>query len=71
MKDLTKYFSADAEILDFAGQLEASRQYINQYVSNHTNQMIPELLTNGVLSSKTLLVLINAVYFKGVETGNL
>jgi serine protease inhibitor len=65
---LLQYFYADANAVDFAGdaeKLEAARAFINKYVSDHTNQMIPELLAQGVLNPLTRLVLINTVYFKG------
>lgn len=70
MAALLQYFSADANALDFAGgadQLEAARTFINKYVSDHTNKMIPELLDKGVLDPLTRLVLINTVYFKGAR----
>ena len=69
MAALQQYFSSDSKVLNFAGgpsELEAARQFINSYVSNHTNQMIPELLAEGVLSSTTMLVIVNTVYFKGI-----
>ena len=54
--------------MDYAGgeeKLEAARMFINKYVSDHTNQMIPELIAKDVLDPLTRLVLINTVYFKG------
>ena len=68
MAALRKYYSADANAVDYAGgaeKLEAARVFINEYVSDHTNQMIPELLAHGVLHAITRFVLINTVYFKG------
>ena len=68
MAALRKYYSADANAVDYAGgaeKLEAARAFINEYVSDHTNQMIPELLVQGILDPLTRLVLINTVYFKG------
>jgi len=65
---LLHYFNADANALEFDGgddKLEAARAFINQYVSDHTNHMIPYLLAPGALDSSTRLVLINTVYFKG------
>ena len=68
MAALRKYYSADANAVDYAGgaeKLEAARVFINKYVSDHTNKMIPELLAHGVLHAITRFVLINTVYFKG------
>ena len=68
MAALLKYYSADANAVDYAGgaeKLEAARVFINKYVSDHTNQMIPELLEKDILDPLTRRVLINTVYFKG------
>ena len=68
MAALLQYFYADANAVDFSGgadKLEAVRVFINKYVSDHTNQMIPELLAKDLLDPLTRLVLINTVYFKG------
>ena len=68
MAALRKYYSADANAVDYAGgaeKLEEARVFINKYVSDHTNQMIPELLAQDSLDKLTRLVLINTVYFKG------
>ena len=37
---------------------------INQWVSERTNGLIPELLTPGSLDMNTLMVLVNAIYYK-------
>ena len=50
--------------LDF-GQTEAARHTINAWVAENTNQMIPELLLPGDLTPDVLLVLANAIHFKG------
>lgn len=56
-------YGAPLQDVDFAGDLEGSRQIINQWVSDETRGVIPELFTS--LHSDTVLVLANAVYFKG------
>jgi serine protease inhibitor len=50
--------------LDF-GQPEPARQIINQWVEEKTHDRIKELIAPGVLSQDTVLVLANAIYFKG------
>lgn len=43
---------------------EGSRQRINSWVSDQTNELIPELLPSGFVTPDTVLVLTDAVYFK-------
>lgn len=50
--------------LDFVGDTEGSRQTINEWVSEQTQGLIPELLPPGFISGNTVLVLTNALYFK-------
>lgn len=48
---------------DFS-QPVAARQQINNWVSQETNQLIPELLPSDFITDRTASVLVNAVYFK-------
>ncbi|HUT36846.1 MAG TPA: serpin family protein [Planctomycetota bacterium] len=50
--------------VDFA-QPEASRQTINRWAAEQTGGKITGLIPGGVLSRDTVLVLTNAMYFKG------
>ncbi|MBN2789334.1 MAG: serpin family protein [Candidatus Delongbacteria bacterium] len=59
-----KYYNAQIENLNFAED-EKSRQIINQWVEEKTNDKIKELIQQGILDALTRLVLTNAVYFKG------
>lgn len=59
-----RYYGGQVTNLDFASRPEPSRQAINETISNHTQQMIPELLPEGSIKSSTAAVLTNAVYFK-------
>jgi serpin B len=52
--------------VDFAGAAEAARQTINAWVAEATAQRIKELLAQGDVGADTLLVLTNAIYFKGL-----
>ena len=45
-----------------AGRIAAN---VNAWVADKTNGMISEILSEGSLNDRTLLVLLNAVYFKG------
>ncbi|GLH01581.1 Serine protease inhibitor 42Dd [Gryllus bimaculatus] len=56
-------FRADAQELDFVHDNEASRQTINRWVEQITDNKIRELLKK--LDPSTLMVVVNAIYFKG------
>jgi serpin B len=58
-------YGAGFKTVDFKGATEHSRQIINQWVEQQTEQGIRELLQPGILTKDTRLVLTNAVYFKG------
>ncbi|XP_051025688.1 serpin B6 isoform X6 [Acomys russatus] len=60
-----KFYEAEMEELDFQGATEQSRQHINTWVAKKTEDKIKELLSPGTVDSDTLLVLVNAIYFKG------
>lgn len=62
---LTNYSSAKLSQLDFQQSPELSRQLINEWVENQTNDKIRDLLPTGSISPLTRLVLANAVYFQG------
>jgi serpin B len=58
-------YEAGLNQLDFKGATEASRQTINLWVEQQTENKIRELLQPGMLTPDTRLVLTNAIYFKG------
>ncbi|XP_041488749.1 serpin B6-like [Microtus oregoni] len=60
-----KFYGAEMEELDFKGDIEQSRQHINTWVTKKTEDKITELLSRESVTSDTLLVLVNAIYFKG------
>ena len=61
---LAQYYGAGVETLDFAGAPEDSRQFINSWVAQQTNDRIKDLLPPNSISADTAAVLTNAVYFK-------
>ncbi|XP_052056288.1 serpin B4-like isoform X3 [Apodemus sylvaticus] len=65
LEDIKKYYQANVESLDFLNAAEESQKKINSWVESHTNGQIKDLFPSGSLSSSTILVLVNAVYFKG------
>ncbi|MGI0059833.1 MAG: serpin family protein, partial [Nitrosotalea sp.] len=62
---LEKYYAANATSLDLKNDSENSRNTINNWVADKTNQKILNLLPEGTIDQNTRLVLTNAIYFKG------
>lgn len=56
-------YGAGMRTLDFAKQPEPSRKSINDWVSNNTEKLIPELLKPGKITRDTVLALVNTMYF--------
>jgi serine protease inhibitor len=63
MKDT---YQAPIEQLDFANAAEPSRLHINDWVAKQTHDRIKDLLVPGLIDGSTRLVLVNAIYFKGL-----
>jgi len=60
-----KYYGGKAANLDFVSETEKSRQTINKFIEEQTNNKIKDLIPTGFINSMTRLVLTNAIYFKG------
>jgi serpin B len=58
-------YGAELQGLDFAGDAEGSRETINSWVAEKTEQKIEQLLAPGMITPLTALVLTNAIYFDG------
>ena len=69
LKDYTQrveeYYGGKATNLDFVNETEKSRQIINSFIEEQTNNKIVNLIPTGFLDALTRLVLTNAIYFKG------
>lgn len=61
---LARQFGVSVVAADFAHQPEQVRGAINRWVSDRTNDLIPELFDPESIDHSTLLVLVNAMYFK-------
>lgn len=63
----TDYYGARAENVSFKTNedLEKSRQKINRWVENKTNDKIKELIPQGILDELTRMVITNAIWFNG------
>ena len=62
---VARYYGGNMNLVDFRQGTEA-RMTINQWVENKTRQKIQEPIPVGYLGADTRLVLVNAVYFKGI-----
>uniref|UniRef100_A0A8B9QDN0 Antithrombin-III n=1 Tax=Apteryx owenii TaxID=8824 RepID=A0A8B9QDN0_APTOW len=51
--------------LNFKEKPELSRRIINEWVANKTEGRITEVIPEGGIGDLTILVLVNAIYFKG------
>jgi serpin B len=60
-----RYYGAKITNLDFVGHPEDSRQTINSWVEDKTEDRIKDLIPAGVIGPTTRLVITNAIYFKG------
>ncbi len=56
-------YGAGLRLKDFSGDPEGSRQDINDWVSEKTEDRIKDLIPEGGISNLTRLVLTNAIYF--------
>ncbi len=58
-------FGAGFNEADFAGNSDGERQRINKWVEEKTRDKIKELLLPPQITTRTTMVLTNAIYFKG------
>jgi len=61
-----QYYGGKAANLDFAEYPEESRQTINSFIEEQTNNKIKDLIPAGLINKMIKLVLTNAIYFKGI-----
>ena len=66
MSRVENYYGGKATMLDFVEETEKSRQTINRFIEEQTNDKIKDLIPAGSLDKMTRLVLTNAIYFKGI-----
>ncbi len=58
-------YASEAATMDFQNHAEDSREMINKWVAQRTNDRIKDLFQEGVIRPDTRLVLANAIFFKG------
>jgi serpin B len=59
-----KYYDANLFHLDFKKDTDKSRLKINDWVEKKTEKKIKDLLSKGIITALTRLVLTNTIYFK-------
>jgi serpin B len=64
LETLALNYGAGARLVDFIGDSEGARVAINAWVSDETNDRVPELIPQGIINVMTRLVLTNAIFFK-------
>ncbi len=62
---IENYYGGKVLPLDYAKEPEKSRKTINNWIEDETENKIKDLIPKGLLNSGTVLVLTNAIYFKG------
>lgn len=62
---IKQFYDGNATNLDFINSTEESRETINRWVEDKTNNKIKELFPEDSLNEATRLVLTNAIYFNG------
>jgi len=60
---LSGNYGAGLRRLDFQKDPDKARLIINDYISEHTEQRIKDLIPSGIIDTLTRLVLTNAIYF--------
>ncbi|KAM6142470.1 ovalbumin-related protein X-like [Phoenicopterus ruber ruber] len=66
LKCVKKLYRAGLEMVNFKTASDQARQLINSWVENQTNGKIQDFLEPGSVDLDTMLVLVNAIYFKGI-----
>ncbi len=61
---IKRFYEGDLTPLDFTRSVEAANR-INSWASDHTEGKIKDLVSSDLLGRFTVLVLTNAIYFKG------
>ncbi|KAM9094574.1 serpin B7 [Sarcophilus harrisii] len=62
-------YNAKIQRVDFTADVGKTRDEINQWMENQTNGKIKDICPVGTISSSAVMVLVNAVYFKGKWDG--
>ena len=63
---IERHYHGGVNLVDFRRAAESARVAINRWVEDNTRQKIRGLIPSGTLGGDTRLVLVNAIYFKGI-----
>ncbi|XP_010116498.1 PREDICTED: ovalbumin-related protein X-like [Chlamydotis macqueenii] len=66
LKCVKKLYRAGLEMVSFKTAPDQARRLINSWVESQTNGQIRDFLEPGSVGLDTMLVLVNAIYFKGI-----
>jgi serpin B len=61
---LRRWFGAGIEPLPLQEQPEQSRARINEWVAEQTEQLIPQLVPEGMINGESVMLLVNALYLQ-------
>ena len=61
-----RFYNAEMALTDYQKDPEGARKEVNDWVENKTKENIKNLIPEGVIDSSTELILVNAIYFKGI-----
>lgn len=65
ISNVETYYYGNVTNLDFVSQPEESKEEINNWVAEKTNDKIKDPISDGVINEYTRLIITNAVYFNG------
>lgn len=65
MDNLEEDFGAGLQLVDFRNEPDAARDDINEWVEDHTEDRIQNIVPEGAITVDTRLVLANAIWFYG------
>ncbi|CAH1774679.1 unnamed protein product [Owenia fusiformis] len=64
LDDVINYYSAQIKEYDYAHQASVALKEINEWISNKTEGKLKDVLSSVDVNSLTILILVNAIYFK-------
>ena len=64
LRTLAEHYGAGLHVVDYLGDPEGSRQIINEWVEEATEDRIEDLIPEGAITVDTRLSLVNAIWFK-------
>ncbi len=64
LQAMASRYGAGVRLVDYRADAEGARKAINAWVSDQTEQRIPELLVPGTITPDDRLALVNAIYLK-------